>query len=392
LSSQRPHVRIPRSGTKDASTASSVPVRHRIDIDASMALEAIPSGPTNSPEFRQRTHENIENLSQMTRANGAGEAFLRFNDVDDHMAVWAATECLTRLESADMLFIDGTFRITPPGFYQTLTVTASLGTQFVPVAWALLPNVTEGTYRMALRELKRAVTLETGHCNITAVMADFETALRRAITSVFGINASSLRGCIFHAHRAWYRRLIELGLGPAYREIVPRGQPHSFLNTWLHCTFGLCCLPSDEVSAAWDALVALLPNDQRVADFRAYMERNWVRHDSVWPPVHWAAVAGERHRTNNAAEALHSSLKDHFIRGRSERPGNINIFIERLQSFHQSVRRKLRSTEEAVSRRAVDKERARVEITDRYRRGAINLIEFLEENGRLNTFPRNIID
>ncbi|KAF4647636.1 hypothetical protein FOZ61_003896, partial [Perkinsus olseni] len=125
----------------------------------------IPSGPEDSAQFRRQTHENITNLGQTTRPNGEGEQFLRFNEIDEHMAIWASTECLMSLEAADMLFIDGTYKITPPGFYQTLTITGHIGTQFIPLAWALLPNATEATYRMALRELRTAVTQLTGHCN-----------------------------------------------------------------------------------------------------------------------------------------------------------------------------------------------------------------------------------
>ncbi|KAF4723375.1 hypothetical protein FOZ62_019470, partial [Perkinsus olseni] len=99
----------------------------------------------------------------------------------------------------------------------------------------------------------------------------------RAITSVFGIEGAELRGCLFYAHRAWLRRLVELGLGAAYREQVQRGQQHSMLNTWLHRVFGLSCLRPEEVPPTWDSLVAIVTNDARVADFRAYMERTWVR-------------------------------------------------------------------------------------------------------------------
>ncbi|KAF4681837.1 hypothetical protein FOZ60_011523 [Perkinsus olseni] len=152
-----------------------------------------------------------------------------------------------------------------------------MGTQFIPTAYALLLDATEATYRMALRELRSAAIRVTGQCNIRAVMTDFETPLRRAITSVFGIEGAELRGCLFYAHRAWLRRLVELGLGAAYREQVQRGQQHSMLNTWLHRVFGLSCLRPEEVPPTWDSLVAIVTNDARVADFRAYMERTWVR-------------------------------------------------------------------------------------------------------------------
>lgn len=104
---------------------------------------------------------------------------------------------------------------------------------------------------------------------------------------------------------------------------------------------------------------------------------------STWPPTHWAAAAGERHRTNNAAESLHSALK--LLVGR-RRP-NIRIFINKLKIHHESVRVKLRSLHIPISRRS-PKEVTRVSIANRYADGQITFFEYLEAVGRVNTFPR----
>ncbi|KAF4749711.1 hypothetical protein FOZ62_012650, partial [Perkinsus olseni] len=117
-------------------------------------VPGLPTGPIGSQQFRRQTHENIARHGLQTTN---GDTFLRFNDVDEGIAVFAATECIRKWADVDMFFIDCTFFVTPPGFAQTMTVTGCIGTQFIQLAYVLLPDKLERTYRMALRELRRAV-------------------------------------------------------------------------------------------------------------------------------------------------------------------------------------------------------------------------------------------
>ncbi|KAF4718694.1 hypothetical protein FOZ62_028828, partial [Perkinsus olseni] len=78
-------------------------------------LPKLPQGVVGSHQFMAQTHENIAALGDTTKS---GEAFLRFNDAAEKIAIWAATVCLEKTPQADMLFVDGTFYVCPPGYHQ----------------------------------------------------------------------------------------------------------------------------------------------------------------------------------------------------------------------------------------------------------------------------------
>ncbi|KAF4711285.1 hypothetical protein FOZ63_020128, partial [Perkinsus olseni] len=123
------------------------------------------------------------------------------------------------------------------------------------------------------------------------VMTDFENGLRNAITSVFMVEPQNLRGCLFHASKAWFRRIQSEGLAPVYREQVNNGEAHSQLNRWLHAVFGLPCLHPTEVEQVWGELKRIQPQDQRVTSFVNYLDQYFMLPTSTWPPVYWAALA-----------------------------------------------------------------------------------------------------
>ncbi|KAF4677103.1 hypothetical protein FOZ60_000346 [Perkinsus olseni] len=97
--------------------------------------------------------------------------FVQFNDEAEGLAVFAADECIRRWDEVEMLFIDSSFFIIPHGFAQTLAVTGAIGNQFIQPAYALLSGKSETTYRLALRELGRAVnfTARVYHASTTHV-------------------------------------------------------------------------------------------------------------------------------------------------------------------------------------------------------------------------------
>lgn len=79
-----------------------------------------------------------------------GESFLLHDSGDGDSArilIFATEKNLHHLAQSTVLLVDGTFKVTPPLFYQLYTVHAVLHGVVMPMAYGLLPSKSEDTYR-----------------------------------------------------------------------------------------------------------------------------------------------------------------------------------------------------------------------------------------------------
>ena len=82
----------------------------------------------------------------------------------------------------------------------------------VPLVFILMSGKRKRDYR---RLLKAVQNLLPDHIELQCVVADFESALWRAVEKVFpGVH---IRGCIFHWTQAIWRKVQELGLVITYQ-------------------------------------------------------------------------------------------------------------------------------------------------------------------------------
>ena len=80
------------------------------------------------------------------------------------------------LVDSEVCYMDGTFKITPPLFYQVFVLLGKHLGQVFPVVYALLPNKTHNTYYRMFRMLKEVEV----RFSPTKLSCDFEMGLIKA--------------------------------------------------------------------------------------------------------------------------------------------------------------------------------------------------------------------
>ena len=112
------------------------------------------------------------------------------------LLVFASNSGLEALGLADRWFIDGTFKIAPEGFKQVLAIRVYINGASVTGAYALLPSKKRVAYTETFIALKVEM-VDTGIMPVVrSIMADFEPALRNAVTEVFGQDLHQ-KACFF---------------------------------------------------------------------------------------------------------------------------------------------------------------------------------------------------
>ena len=86
-----------------------------------------------------------------------------------------------------------------------------------PCLFILTADRTKATYKRVLQQLKLSAAQHQYELKPTQFMSDFEQGAIGAFTEEFpGVN---LKGCHFHFTQAIWRRIQELDLATAYKEI-----------------------------------------------------------------------------------------------------------------------------------------------------------------------------
>ena len=126
---------------------------------------------------------------------------------------------LNLLERANTeLFADGTFKYSPHPFKQMYTFHILKDGFYVPLVHFLVFNKTYQTYKKAI-ELLISTCHQEGinlRSKPLSIMVDFEFAMIKAIREQ--LPAAQLKGCRFHLHQNWWRKIQNLGLAPTYKE------------------------------------------------------------------------------------------------------------------------------------------------------------------------------
>jgi hypothetical protein len=208
-----------------------------------------------------------------------------------------------------VLYVDGTFSLAPPLFAQVFVIMAERGGYVLPIAYFLLPDKREPSYKRAFDMLHEAFPeLDPGVINM-----DFEMGIINAARSVFPL--ARLCGCLWHLTRNMRCKLAEESLLGQYRT-----NP-SFS---LHCRsiIALAFVPTENLVPAFEALATSgIPN--MLSPILDWMEDNYIGRlnsdgsrraprfeHSLWS-VYERTIRGES-RTNNYAEAAHRKLQSEF--------------------------------------------------------------------------------
>jgi len=219
---------------------------------------------------------------------------------EDKILIFATLQQLQALQSAEVIYMDGTFSACPQLWDQVYIIHARSGASTYALVYALLPNRQTNTYCRLFSLLKDAVT----EClNLTLspskVQTDFELAAIRAIEREFP--DAEIKGCYFHYCQALWRKVQELGLAVQYKENLQVQQ-------WIRRAAGLALLPPAEVQDAWIEIMESTPILHRAENFNDYMTVNWVDDDSRFPIPLWNHHDTNGPRKNNNLEGFHNRL------------------------------------------------------------------------------------
>ena len=240
-----------------------------------------------------------------------GDTFVLPN-INNDMLIFTTNSNLQFLSRCSTIYVDGTFKARPTLFAQLYSIHGLFGGFVVPVVYALLPDKSSTTYYVMFGRIRDAMSRLKYVFNPASIMSDFEASLIEAVQLQFP-NARHL-GCHFHFGQALWRKIQEVGLAVNYREV---DDIRSFVQ---HCN-ALAFIPSIEVVTKFEEAVGSLSPENRtqLAEFIEYFRATWL--DGLFPINMWNKYGCDiRHRTNNAMEGWHSSLRRLL-------PTHPNIFV-----------------------------------------------------------------
>lgn len=156
---------------------------------------------------------SYEDFPDSIKTDHNGNPFLIFDsgvESDNRFVIFSYNFKKKFIEKSKNLLIDGTFRSTPPGFYQILTIYGELFGRFYPLIYILLKNKLETSYMQSLEKVKEFFLVEPEF-----IICDFEKALINAIRNQF--RSSRINGCLFHFGQSIWKRIQSSSLVNIYK-------------------------------------------------------------------------------------------------------------------------------------------------------------------------------
>ena len=215
--------------------------------------------------------------------------------------------------------VDGTFRAAPKTHYQLLTFHAicANGSSF-PIIHVLMCDKSFRSYRLVLRKIEeRARAMGLGPVfkrKDLVVSVDFESALIKALRNA----GAALHGCYFHLCQAVWRFVKTHSMSLRYNT-------DALFKARIRALTAIVFLPVDDVPRHFQSMKSLVADDDQLLRVYEYFETTWLNGFGVKP----ISQHGEAFRTNNCAEAFHSSLRTIF---HAPHP-NFYDFVERLSGI-----------------------------------------------------------
>ena len=227
-----------------------------------------------------------------------GDRFLRHVDNDWGIAVFATKAMLNSLQSAECLYIDGTFRTTPRPYKQLITVHGLLHGFVLPLGFCLATGKTIGHYRQLMQCLKCAVMrLFRRNLQPRKAIIDFEASLMIAVETELPLAAISC--CYFHFNQSLWRHVQHLGLVNDYRQdynirkVIRLVMAIGFLPV-------LLVLQNFRLITARRSVRRLIRRQPQLGTWLEYAERTYVIPNSQFPPPVWNVYSRDINtRTNN---------------------------------------------------------------------------------------------
>ena len=334
----------------------------------------LPSLPTTIAEIPSRlTNE----MKMIQREIGQADEFV-FMDGD--IVMLTTRNMLEQLENAAIIYMDGTFYVTPSLFSQVYSIHIMVENTMICCAYFLLPGKSKDIYVKMLPVLQQRCLL-----NPEGIQTDFELAAIQAASQLHP-NAK-IKGCFFHFTQCVWRKVQDIGLSGEYNKNQPQ------VVKFVRRMAGLPMLKPDDVVPAFHSAILLInnveeENSERIQDklnqLKDYMFNTWIKADARFPVCLWTRYEVSGPRTNNHLEGYHSGLKKAI---KVAHP-NIFVFIEAIKVEQKKNEVKLGQALSGgqVSQPRGNYVRLEKKIQDRiaqYSSGLLTIDNFLDQIGCL---------
>ena len=276
-----------------------------------------------------RKNRRNANQQQMMRVTMHGDEFLRYED--DNMYIFAAESDLRFLANSKHWFGDGTFKITPNGFYQQYTLHAFFDGKTYPCVYALLPGKSRQIYTKMLDVIMQLMPYDV-FANPESIMTDFEIAAMNAFRDRFP--DAEISGCYFHLGQSIWRKIQNLSLDARY------GTDKAFAIR-VRRFMALAFVPPHQVHH-YMRLILLDEahiNDGALTAFAKYFKDTYVGDEffvPVFPHTTWNMydrIKADLPRTNNTVEAWHGA----FANDIANHPGVIPLSEKYKKEQHNQA-------------------------------------------------------
>jgi MULE transposase domain len=229
----------------------------------------------------------------------SSDRFLLHIDPNLGIAIFCTDENLKILRKCKEIYIDGTFRSCPKPYKQYVTVHGKYHGRVLCLVSTLLTGKTSRQYRHLLRTLKTSVRRVTHHRFRPArVMCDFEQSLILAVQAQ--LPGAVVSGCYFHFCQNLYRKVQQLGLGPAYERDQQLQKAVRMLMALGYLPVALC-RQQFTLFRASGRVQTLIATHPQLDDFIDFIDR--VYFNGPFPPAMWNVFTRDNsNRTNNYVE------------------------------------------------------------------------------------------
>ncbi|CAF3730827.1 unnamed protein product [Rotaria socialis] len=214
------------------------------------------------------------------------------------LLIFASDDQLNVLFHSEVLFADGTFKVSPTLFEQLYVLHGLQNGEVLPVCFILTSNRKHDTYAAIFRSLKR-IGLKMGFdLKPLSIICDFEQSFMNAVTNE--LPQTIVTGCWFHFCQSCYRNIQKLGMMNLYEDDA---ESRELLRGFM----GLALLPIDRIYEGYEILkqrVTTSSQAKQLNAFVSYFEHEWMH---VFKPSTWS-VNKSTWRTNNHAEAQNKRI------------------------------------------------------------------------------------
>ncbi|KAK1936766.1 hypothetical protein P3T76_010201 [Phytophthora citrophthora] len=229
----------------------------------------------------------------------------------DRIVAWAhpVLRSLLRFEGLSW-YIDGTFRCTPKGYKQCVTIMIydPSSRLFIPTVFALTTSSTKPAYRRLLQCTQEMVGSPLSPKD---AVCDFENSLIMAIREFFP--TIRIIGCLFHFKQACRRKMKEYRLPDAETKLAMKASVFDVLTVvdpskvavegiaWVKTEIRTRCSQK-----------GINYSRKKWTKFWKYFKRTWL---VMYPPTYWNVYGISRaivSRTNNPLERFHRVLNTRF--------------------------------------------------------------------------------